>query len=135
VAGNDKSRTPCNTLHAATTQYQAIPKPTQQNPPLYPVGVIDLDRAYWGVDAHVTDQRSVAGTPLQVVAGLSYDDLAEARKGYLNYVGSQLGVEGGLRRDEANHVYDFDQYLQAQWDPAARWRLSAGLRNSTVQVA
>jgi iron complex outermembrane receptor protein len=70
-----------------------------------------------------------------VVAGLSYDDLAEARKGYLNYVGSQLGVEGALRRDEANHVYDFDQYLQAQWDPAARWRLSAGLRNSTVAVA
>jgi iron complex outermembrane receptor protein len=72
---------------------------------------------------------------VQVVAGLSYDDLAEARKGYLNYVGSQLGVEGAVRRDEANHVYDFDQYLQAQWDPAARWRLSAGLRNSTVEVA
>jgi len=84
---------------------------------------------------HATDQRDIAGTPLQVVAGLSYDDLEEARKGYLNYVGSQLGVEGAVRRDEANHVHDFDQYLQAQWDPAARWRLSAGLRNSTVEVA
>jgi iron complex outermembrane recepter protein len=135
LSGNDEVSTTVYTGHRATTQYQSIPQATQQNAPLYPGGVIDLDRAFWGVDAHVTDQRSIAGTPVQVVAGLSYDDLAEARKGYLNYVGSQLGVEGAVRRDEANHVYDFDQYLQAQWDPSARWRLSAGLRNSAVEVA
>src|SRR5882757_1375198 len=135
LSGNDEVSTTMYTGHRATTQYQAIPQATQQNAPLYPGGVIDLDRAFWGVDAHVSDQRSIAETPVQVVAGLSYDDLAEARKGYLNYVGSQLGVEGAVRRDEANHVHDFDQYLQAQWDPAARWRLSAGLRNSTVEVA
>ena len=41
---------------------------------------------------------------------------------------------GELRRDEANHVYDFDQYLQAQWDPGARWRLIAGVRNNLVDV-
>jgi iron complex outermembrane receptor protein len=123
------------TGHRATTQFQAIPQATQQNAPLYPGGVIDLSRAFWGVDAHLTDQRSIAGTPLQVVVGLSYDDLEEARKGYLNYVGSELGVEGAVRRDEANHVYDFDQYLQAQWDPTVRWRLIAGVRNSAVDVS
>ena len=58
-----------------------------------------------------------------------------SRKGYLNYVGAQLGVQGALRRNEANHVYDFDQYLQAQWDPAERWRLVAGVRNSLVEVS
>jgi iron complex outermembrane receptor protein len=123
------------TGHRATTQFQAIPQATQQNAPLYPGGVIDLSRAFWGIDAHMTDQRSIAGTPLQVVVGLSYDDLEEARKGYLNFVGSELGVEGALRRDEANHVYDFDQYLQAQWDPHVRWRLIAGVRNSAVEVS
>jgi iron complex outermembrane receptor protein len=122
------------TGHRATTQFQAIPQATQQAAPLYPGGVIDLDRSYWGVDAHITDQRSVSDMPLMFVAGVSYDDLAEARKGYLNFVGSQLGVQGALRRDEANNVYDFDQYLQAQWDPSARWRLVAGLRNSLVEV-
>ena len=122
------------TGHRATTQFQAIPQATQQAAPLYPGGVIDLDRAYWGADVHVADQRTVAGTPLLLVAGVNYDDLAEARKGYLNFVGSQLGVLGALRRDEANHVYDFDQYLQAQWDPAERWRLVAGVRNSLVEV-
>ena len=122
------------TGHRATTQFQAIPQATQQAAPLYPGGVIDLDRAYWGADLHVTDQRTVAGTPLLLVAGVNYDDLAEARRGYLNYIGSRLGVAGALRRDEANHVYDFDQYVQAQWDPAERWRVVAGVRNSLVEV-
>jgi iron complex outermembrane receptor protein len=123
------------TGHRATTQFQAIPQATQQAAPLYPGGVIDLDRAYWGADVHLTDQRSLGGTPLLLIAGVNYDDLAEARKGYLNYIGSQLGVQGALRRNEANHVYDFDQYLQAQWDPADRWRLVAGVRNSLVEVS
>jgi iron complex outermembrane receptor protein len=123
------------TGHRATTQFQAIPQATQQAAPLYPGGVIDLSRAYWGVDLHMTDQRMVGGTPLLLVAGVNYDDLAEARKGYLNFIGSDLGVQGALRRDEANHVYDFDQYLQAQWDPAVRWRIIAGVRNSLVDVS
>jgi iron complex outermembrane recepter protein len=122
------------TGHRGTTQFQAIPKATQQAAPLYPGGVIYLDRAYWGVDVHVTDKRDLAGMPFLVVAGMNYDDLAETRKGYLNYIGPQLGVQGALRRDEANNVYDFDQYIQAQWDPAVRWRLFAGVRNSLVNV-
>ena len=132
---NDELSAMLYTGHRATTQFQAIPVATQMNAPLYPGGVIDLDRAYWGIDTHVTDTRDIAGTPLQVVAGINYDDLAEARKGFLNYSGPLLGVEGGLRRDEANHVYDFDQYLQAQWDPDARWRLIAGVRNNLVEVS
>ncbi|MDP9010027.1 MAG: TonB-dependent receptor [Pseudomonadota bacterium] len=122
------------TGHRATTQFQAIPQATQQAAPLYPGGVIDLDRAYWGVDLHMTDQRTIGGTPFLLAAGVNYDDLAEARKGYLNYIGSQLGVQGALRRNGANHVYDFDQYLQAQWDPSSRWRIVAGVRNSLVDV-
>jgi len=131
---NDDLSAMVYTGHRATTQFQAIPLATQLAP-LSPGGVIDLDRAYWGVDTHVTDAREVAGSPLQVVVGINYDDLEEARKGYLNYEGSDLGVEGALRRDEANHVYDFDQYLQAQWDPDARWRLIAGVRNNVVEVS
>jgi iron complex outermembrane receptor protein len=87
------------TGHRATTQYQAIPQATEEHAPLYPGGVIDLDRAYWGIDAHLADHRSLGGMPVQVVGGISYDDLEESRKGYLNYVGSDLGVEGAVRRD------------------------------------
>ncbi len=120
--------------HRSTTQFQAIPVATQ-SARLSPGGVIDLDRAFYGIDSHVTDSRDIAGTALKVVAGISYDDLAEARKGYFNFVGTDTGVQGALRRDEANHVYDFDQYLQAQWDPADRWRLIAGVRNNAVNVS
>jgi iron complex outermembrane receptor protein len=134
LSADDDWSTTLYTGHRATTQFQAIPVSTQ-NAPLSPGGVIDLNRAFWGVDSHVTDSRELAGTPLQLVGGVSYDDLEEARKGYLNFEGSDLGVEGALRRDEANHVYDFDQYLQAQWDPDARWRVVAGVRNNLVEVS
>ena len=53
----------------------------------------------------LADQRELGGTALLIVGGVNYDDLAEARKGYLNFMGSQLGVQGALRRDEANNVY------------------------------
>jgi iron complex outermembrane receptor protein len=122
------------TGHRDTTQFQAIPKATQLAAPLYPGAVIDLSRAFYGVDVHLADQRELAGTPLKWVAGLAYDDLAEARKGYANYLGSALGVAGALRRDEANHVYDIDEYLQGEWDPSARWHMVAGVRNSEVDV-
>jgi iron complex outermembrane receptor protein len=32
-------------------------------------------------------------------------------------------------------VYDIDEYLQAQWDPAPRVRVLAGVRNSVVDIA
>ena len=46
--------------------------------PTNPGGVIDLERTYWGTDMHVTDHRDVAGMPLQLTAGVSYDNLDEA---------------------------------------------------------
>jgi iron complex outermembrane recepter protein len=134
LSASDELIATAYTGHRGAEQFQAIPKATEVAAPLYPGGVIDLDRAYWGIDLHVADQRTIAGTPLLIVAGLNYDDLAETRKGYLNYIGSQLGVQGALHRYETNYVFDFDQYLQAQWDPAARWRIIAGVRNSLVDV-
>jgi iron complex outermembrane recepter protein len=134
LAEHDELSTELYTGHRHTTQFQAIPKSTEFAP-THPGGVIDLGRTYWGADIHLTDQRSVAGTPLQLTAGMSYDDLDEARRGFRNFIGDTLGVEGALRRDETNHVFDFDEYLQAQWDPAARWRLVAGVRNSIVDVS
>jgi iron complex outermembrane recepter protein len=135
LSAADTLSTTLYTGHRATTQFQAIPQATQEKEPLYPGGVIDLDRAFWGVDTHVSDEREVGGTALQVVGGFAYDELEESRKGYLNYVGDELGVEGDVRRDEANHVYDGAEYVQAQWDPDALFRLTAGVRNNLVEVS
>ncbi|HEY1725565.1 MAG TPA: TonB-dependent receptor [Steroidobacteraceae bacterium] len=117
-----------------TRQFQAIPMATE-SAATHPGGVIALQNHYWGADAHLTDHRSLGETPLQLTAGVSYDDLNEGRRGYLNFIGDELGVQGALRRDETDTVYDLDQYLQLQWDPAARWRLLVGLRHSLVDYA
>ena len=53
--------------HRAITQYQAIPQATEERSVLNPGGVIDLDRAYGGVDAHLSDRRSIGDTALLVV--------------------------------------------------------------------
>jgi len=119
--------------HRATTQFQAIPLATQA-PPTSPGGVIDLARIYDGLDVHATDRREPGDTKLQVTAGVSYDDLDEHRRGYNNYVGPQLGVEGLLRRYQTNLVHDLDEYLQAQWDVSSL-RFIAGARHSTVNVS
>lgn len=119
--------------HRATTQFQAIPASTEVVP-ANPGGVISLNRFFAGTDLHVTDRRTLLDRPLQWTVGLSYDNLEEHRQGFTNFIGSELGVEGALRRHENNRVYDLDEYLQAQWDPFERWRAIAGVRHSVVQV-
>ncbi len=79
--------------HRQTTQFQAIPLATQAAP-TSPGGVIDLARDYDGTDVHFTDRRDFLGTTLTTTAGISYDDLDEHRRGYLNYIGTELGVRG-----------------------------------------
>lgn len=115
------------------TQFQAIPTGPQAAA-THPGGVIDLVRDYWGIDAHWTHRTELAGAPLTATVGLNYDTLDEARKGFQNFIGSQLGVMGALRRNEDNHIFNVDQYAQLQWEPSEHWLLLAGLRNSQVKV-
>ncbi len=116
----------------STQQFQAIPVAPQQ-PPTHPGGVIDLGRRYGGFDARWIHKDRLLDQPLTLTAGVSGDQLREARRGFQNFVGSKLGVQGALRRDESNLVRNFDQYLQAEWMPAERWLVSAGVRHSRVK--
>jgi len=114
-----------------TTQFQSIPKSTQAGA-LNPGGVIVLGRNYEGADLRWTTRTRVFDTPLTLVGGVALDVLAEHRQGYQNFIGSTLGVQGALRRDEVNDVNSFDQYLQADWQFAPQWSLNLGLRHSRV---
>jgi iron complex outermembrane receptor protein len=116
-----------------TRQFQAIPRATEAALPTHPGGVIDLRRAYRGVDARLSNTQSLAAGQLQWTVGFAADGLDEARHGYLNYSGNTLGVLGDLRRAEANRVYDVDEYGQAQYD-TDHWLLLAGVRHSAVDV-
>ena len=117
-----------------TEQFQSIPVATQANP-LNPGGVIVLGRDYAGTDVRWRWATRVADAPFAVVAGLAYDVLREHRRGYTNFEGATLGVEGALRRDERNRVSNVDPYAQLEWTPLPRWTVSAGVRHSRVRFA
>ncbi|WP_218569558.1 MULTISPECIES: TonB-dependent receptor [Gammaproteobacteria] len=119
-----------------TVQYQSIPVATQRNPQ-HAGGVIDLQREYGGIDLRWTSRLSLAGQPLTLIGGVSYDSLSERRRGYENFTGSAsspsaVGVRGRLRRDETNDVFNLDPYVQASWEFAPGWTLDTGLRYGTV---
>jgi iron complex outermembrane recepter protein len=117
-----------------TRQFQSIPTGTQGNP-LNPGGVIVLGRDYGGADLRWTLKTELLDAPLTLVTGLAYDKLREHRQGFQNFIGSRLGVQGALRRDESNDVSNTDEYLQAAWQITPRWSVNAGLRHSDVRFA
>jgi iron complex outermembrane receptor protein len=119
------------TGHRSATQYQAIPVATQANP-LNPGGVIELGRDYSGNDVRLSHTADLGGQSLTLIAGFSYDTLQEHRQGYQNFVGSTLGVEGALRRDERNVVSSADPYAQLAWKPGRAWEFDLGVRRSDV---
>jgi iron complex outermembrane recepter protein len=92
-------------------------------------GVVDLNRDFGGVDLRWTRQTELASRPFTLTGGINYDVMNERRKGFTNAAG-QIGALG---RDEDDQVFDFDQYLQAQWDLTERWSISGGVRHSVVK--
>lgn len=134
LAGGNRLRLMVYGGQRDTEQFQAIPAGPQGSP-LHPGGVIGLARRYVGTDLRWTSQASLARAPLEVVAGLSYDRMQEHRLGWQNFSGATLGVQGALRRDEDNQVANLDPYLQAVWNFAPRWSLTAGVRRSTVRFS
>jgi iron complex outermembrane receptor protein len=90
-------------------------------------GVTDLNNGFGGVDARATTRFDLAGGPLQMTVGATYDTQHQHRRGYVNNGGSL----GDLRRDEQDNVSNSDAYVQAEWSLAA-FSLLAGLRYSNV---
>lgn len=118
----------------STTQFQAIPTGVQANP-LHPGGVIGLARDYGGLDLRWTSRTQLAQRPLEIVGGLAYDAMKETRRGWQNFQGAELGVQGALRREEDNRVTSLDPYVQATWKPAPHWTVNAGVRHSLVRFS
>jgi iron complex outermembrane receptor protein len=118
--------------HRIVQQFLSIPANTQAAP-LSAGGVVDLNRDYGGADARWAWKGDLAGGPMTWVVGLSYDRQNELRRGYNNFIGSEMGVQGTLRRNENNIVKDLDEYLQGTWDFAPLWSAMIGVRRSDVK--
>jgi len=92
-------------------------------------GVTDLDGDFGGVDARVTQRMQVAGGPLRLTAGVTYDRQHQRRRGFVN----NNGALGDLRRDEDDIIKATDGYAQAEWAPLAALSFLAGARYSDVR--
>ncbi|MFX4816119.1 TonB-dependent receptor [Acinetobacter baumannii] len=113
------------------TQYQSIPKSTQDASINHAGGVIDFDRNYYGADFRWTGKELLPNTTVSV--GVALDAMDEDRKGYENFNANGIyGVKGKLRRDEDNTLWNIDPYLQASWQFLPTWRLDTGVRYSNV---
>jgi iron complex outermembrane receptor protein len=117
-----------------TAQMLAVPVAAQAAP-TSGGGAIDLDRDYGGIDLRWRWTGQWLARPFTLTAGIERETSDEARRGFENFVGDTLGVRGALRRDEQDRVDGDDQYLQASWQPAERWRIDAGARRSRVRFA
>jgi iron complex outermembrane recepter protein len=115
------------------TQFQSIPV-AAQTAPTAAGGVVDFGRNYNGLEGRYTFNRKLANGPLLLHVGFTADRLKEARRGFENFIGTTLGVQGNLRRDEDNKLKSNDQYLQAQWWPTAELSLHAGVRRSSIDL-
>lgn len=120
------------------TQFLAIPVATQSNP-RHPGGVVDFGRDYLGADLRFVWRWALAdGRQAELVAGAAVDEQNEARRGYENFTGSGaarvLGVQGRLRRDEANRAATRDVFAQARADLARDWSATVGVRSGRLSV-
>ncbi len=114
------------------SQFQAFSKAFQA-PASHSGGVVDFDRDFSGADLRWTSARELGGGTLRTSLGVEYGHSRDARKGFENFIGVQLGVRGALRRDEQDDVSSTDPYLQAEWQ-SGPWVANAGMRHSQLNV-
>lgn len=130
--GDNSLQLTAYTGNRQVTQYQAIP-PSAQTSARSSGGLVDFDRNFGGLGARWTDVRKLADGKLTTTVGLDYDRSRDDRQGYENFIGSTLGVQGRLRRDEKDIVTSLDPYVQTEWQ-TGKWIATAGLRHSRLRV-
>jgi len=89
-----------------------------------------IDRQFGGIDAKWTYKDNLAGKPFSLVAGLNYDKMEDDRT-QLNTTNGV--VSSALNRNEVQTVHNFDQYIQATFEPTDRWLLVGGLRHTKIK--
>jgi iron complex outermembrane receptor protein len=114
------------------TQFQAFSKGFQA-PATHSGGVVDFDRDFYGADINWVSMRALGAGKLTATAGIDYGHSTDKRKGYENFIGTQFGVQGALRRDEQDTLSSVDPYLQAEWQ-AGPWVLTGGVRHTRLTV-
>lgn len=132
--GDDRLQITAYAGNRQVVQFQSIPKAVQQANAGHSGGVIDFDRDFHGLGLRWSHVRAVSLGRLTLTAGVDYEHSEDARRGWENFVGNRLGVQGALRRSEKDRADSLDPYVQAELESGA-WVLSGGLRRSSVRFA
>lgn len=110
-------------------QFLALP-PAAQSAPGSAGGVIDLSRVSDGVEWHY----ALRGPRGRLDVAIEAARLDEARRGYENFVGTQVGVRGRLRRDERNRVDSLDAAVVGSLDLGHGVDLLGGVRGARQRI-
>lgn len=111
-------------------QYLSIPA-SAQAAPSSSGGVIDLGRRSSGMDAG----RRWSGARGALAVGIEAGWLDEARRGFENFVGQQLGVRGALRRDEDNRIRNRELYVVGDRRFGEDWTVVGAARHARLDFA
>ncbi len=130
--GDDRLRVMAYAGNRQVIQFQAFSR-FVQTPASQSGGVVDFARDFHGADINWVAVRSIAGGKLTGTFGVDYGYSSDDRQGYENFIGTDFGQLGRLRRDETNSVTSVDPYAQFEWQ-GGPWALSAGLRHSRMKV-
>jgi iron complex outermembrane receptor protein len=130
--GEDRLRATAYGGNRKVIQYQAFSRAFQA-PPTHSGGVVDFDRDFYGVDVNWMFVRQLAGGKLSTTVGVDYDHSTDDRKGFENFIGTEFGVKGALRRDETDVLTSVDPYVQTEWQRGP-WVVTGGLRHSNLKV-
>lgn len=91
--------------------------------------VSTIDRNFGGGDVRWTYKTEIADQPFTITAGLNYDTMTDDRRAYDALNGILIP---GETRQEDQSVHNFDQYVQATWEPSERWLLTGGIRHTKI---
>jgi iron complex outermembrane receptor protein len=101
-----------------------------QQPATSSGGMVQLERVYAGAGAQLSHRWQLDATrKLELTVGVEMDRMRDNRLGFVN----DGGRAGDLKRDERDTVDDRDAFVQAAWDIAAHWTVTAGARSSHVR--
>jgi iron complex outermembrane receptor protein len=113
-------------------QFQAFSKAFQAAA-THSGGIVDFDRNFYGTDINWVSVRQLGAGKLTATVGIDYGHSSDERKGFENFIGSQFGVQGALRRDEQDTLSSVDPYLQGEWQ-SGQWVLTGGVRHTRMKV-
>ncbi len=97
----------------------------------------EINRNYGGLDFRWNLNDTLFSRPFNLTAGLNYEAMEDKRKRYCvtalcTSLAGSTGNKTKTSRDELQKAYNFDQYIQASFEPNDQWLLLAGIRHSKV---